>query len=264
MPFFSVDQHRIFYTDTGGDKPALIFSHGFFLDQSSFEYQYDYFRENYRCIGWDEMGFGQSTTADNYSYWDSAEVILRLMDHLSINNATFVGVSKGGFISLRCALSAPHRVNSLVLIGSEAGIFDQQQKSEFADLISAWRELNSEELSEAMSAIGETYFGSDINQISKWKDIWCNQDRSCVNFPGHALLNRDDITDRLKDIACPTFVIHGGDDKAIDVSKAKVMASGLPNSQFLCIEGAPHGPNATHASVVNEVIEGFLAKMVEQ
>ena len=50
MAFFDIDDHKIFYTDTGGEKPALIFSHGFFLDQSSFNAQYAYFQENYRCI----------------------------------------------------------------------------------------------------------------------------------------------------------------------------------------------------------------------
>ena len=260
MSFLVLDRHRIFFSATGVDKTALIFSHGFFLDQSSFESQYDYFRTNYRCIGWDEMGFGQSTTTINYSYWDSAQVILSLMDHLSIESATLLGVSKGGFISLRCALSAPQRVAGLVLIGSEAGKFSPEQKSEFASLIDAWKELTSDELSEAMAAVGGTYFGSNAHEISKWKNLWRNQDRSQVIFPGHALLSRDDITDRLSEILCPALVIHGSDDQAIDIAKAEAMAVGLPNSEFFGIDGAPHGPNVTHAGLVNQKIEEFLLK----
>ena len=30
MPFFEADQHKIFYADTGSEKPVLVFSDGFF------------------------------------------------------------------------------------------------------------------------------------------------------------------------------------------------------------------------------------------
>jgi len=257
MAFFDIDDHKIFYTDTGGNKPVLIFSHGFFLDQKSFDLQYAYFKDTYRCIGWDEMGFGQSTTSTNYSYWDSAKVLLALMDHLNIRKATLIGVSKGGFISLRAALTAPDRVTNLVLIGSDSGVFGAEQQAEFTGLIDAWGTLGNDELADAMAAVGETYFGDDDQKLT-WIQTWRDRDRAQIKFPGHALLNRDDISQRVQEISCPTLVIHGTDDQAIEITKAEAMAATLPNSDFLSIDGAPHGPNMTHSEIVNQKIHAFL------
>ena len=260
MTFFDIDNHKIFYTDTGGEKPALIFSHGFFLDQSSFNAQYAYFQENYRCIGWDEMGFGQSTTSNIYSYWDSANIVLAIMDELGIEQASLIGVSKGGFISLRAALTAPARVKSLILIGTESGVFGPEQQADFTGLIDAWGQLSADELAEPMAFIGETYFGDDDQKFA-WIETWRNRDRSQIKFPGHALLNRDDITDRMSEISCPSLVIHGSNDQAIEYAKGQALAEAIPNGHLFSIDGGPHGPNATHAKVVNAKIAEFLANL---
>ncbi|MAW52247.1 MAG: alpha/beta hydrolase [Geminicoccus sp.] len=257
MPFLNVAPHKVFYTDTGGDKPVLIFSHGFFMDQTSFDLQYEAFGEDYRCIGWDEMGFGRSPASRNYSYWDSAEVLLALMDELGIARATLVGVSKGGFISLRVALMALERVKGIVLIGSESGVFSAEQHAEFSELVDAWGRSSNEELTEEMAAISELYLGDDP-QKAAWIQRWSKRDRSQINHAGHALLNRDDVTDRLEEITCPALIIHGSDDQGVDYAKGQAMAAGLPRGEFFGIDQAPHGPNMTHPTLVNERMRAFL------
>ncbi len=257
MPFLNVAPHKIFYTDNESDGPALIFSHGFFMDQTSFASQYEAFGKDYRCIGWDEMGFGQSPASRNYSYWDSAEILLALMDKLEIERATLVGVSKGGFISLRAALLAPERVKGIVLIGSESGVFGPEQHAEFSDLVAAWSLRSNEELAKEMTAIGELYFGDDP-QKTAWMQRWSKRDRSQIKYAGYALLNRDDITDRLGEITCPALIIHGSDDQGVDYSKGQAMAAGLPAGEFFGIDHAPHGPNMTHPTLVNERMRAFI------
>ena len=57
-------------------------------------------------------------TPGPFSYWDSAHDAAALLDYLQIDQAVFVGMSQGGFLSLRAALSCKERVRGLVLIGS--------------------------------------------------------------------------------------------------------------------------------------------------
>ena len=37
MPFASVNRHDLYFEDSGGNRPAVIFSHGFLLDQQARE-----------------------------------------------------------------------------------------------------------------------------------------------------------------------------------------------------------------------------------
>ena len=43
----------------------------------------------YRCISWDERGFGGSVAKENFTYWDSAQDSISLLEYLNINNAVF-------------------------------------------------------------------------------------------------------------------------------------------------------------------------------
>ena len=91
MPIAKINGQSIAYDDTGGDGPALIFSHGFLMDRTMFEAQLDSFRGNYRCVVWDERGFGDTPVAGPFSYWDSADDAVALMDHLGIDRAVLLG-----------------------------------------------------------------------------------------------------------------------------------------------------------------------------
>ncbi len=100
MPRLIRDGYSINYRDSEIGDPTLIFSHGFFMDLTMFDHQINYFSKKFRCIAWDERGFGGSTASDYFSYWDSADDLIALLDHLNVEEAILVGMSKGGFISL--------------------------------------------------------------------------------------------------------------------------------------------------------------------
>lgn len=62
----------------------------------------------------DLLGHG-STKVDSgieqFTYWDSAIMILQLLDHLKIDKFFALGTSQGGWIVVRLALLAPSRVS---------------------------------------------------------------------------------------------------------------------------------------------------------
>ena len=128
MPNVEVNGQTIHYTDSGGNYPAVIFAHGFFLDHTMFDAQVEKLSKRFRCIAWDQRGFGKTPAPGPFSYWDSARDAVALLDYLQIDQAVFVGMSQGGFVSLRAALSYKERVRGLVLIGSEAGINTDEEK----------------------------------------------------------------------------------------------------------------------------------------
>jgi pimeloyl-ACP methyl ester carboxylesterase len=55
-----------------------------------------------------------------FSYYDSANDLSALLSLLDIDSAILVGMSQGGFLGMRCALTHPERVRALVLISTQA------------------------------------------------------------------------------------------------------------------------------------------------
>jgi len=93
------------YDDTGGDGPVVVLCHGFLMDRTMFADQVAVLRDAYRVITWDERGFGDTVYDQQpFTFWDSAQDCLGLIDQLGVERAVFGGMSQGGFIALRIAL----------------------------------------------------------------------------------------------------------------------------------------------------------------
>jgi pimeloyl-ACP methyl ester carboxylesterase len=60
MPVAAVNGVEINYTDSGGQGPAVVFSHGFLMDQTMFDRQVTALAPDYRVIGWDQRGHGST------------------------------------------------------------------------------------------------------------------------------------------------------------------------------------------------------------
>jgi pimeloyl-ACP methyl ester carboxylesterase len=74
----------------------------------------------YRVIALDMLGYGYSAKPRNgeYTIAGQAKLLTRLLDHLSIPRAIFVGSSYGGAVAATCALDYPERVEKLILVGA--------------------------------------------------------------------------------------------------------------------------------------------------
>jgi 3-oxoadipate enol-lactonase len=260
MPFADVNNQRIRFDDSGGDGPAVILSHGFLMDREMFAHQVDALSGEFRVIAWDERGFGETQTDGKpFTYWDSANDCLGLLDHLDIEEAVLGGMSQGGFLSLRAALLAPERVRALVLIDTQAGPEDPERLPAYRQMQKTWLEVGPvEELAQAIAtliiddpALGESW-------IAKWRKLPKEQ----MGAPGDCLFDRDDITDRVGEITCPAIVFHGTADLSIGIEKAEQLSVALPGCTGLVrIEGAPHASNLTHPDDVNGPLLEFLRSL---
>ncbi|MCH2635617.1 MAG: alpha/beta hydrolase [Acidimicrobiales bacterium] len=259
MPVAEVNGQKINYADSGGDGQSVIFSHGFLMDQSMFDTQVEALGADYRCVVWDERGFGETPVDDSFSYWDSANDAVALLDHLGIEKAVFVGMSQGGFLSLRAALAHPARVAGIVMIDSESSAFTEEQIEGYGAMFGQWK------ASDSLGELGETVAGMIIGDpdISKeWIAKWEARDRSTLQAPMETLLFRDDITDRVGEIDCPVLIIHGEEDQAIPMEAAEDLMERLSDCRGLVkVPGAAHAPNMTHPQIVNDAIASFLSEI---
>jgi pimeloyl-ACP methyl ester carboxylesterase len=140
MKTANVNGITLAFEDSGGSGPVVILSHGFLMDHSMFDAQVAALKSTHRVITWDERGFGGTLATGDFTYWDSANDVLSLMDHLDIESAVIGGMSQGGFLSLRVALTAPSRVKALILLDTQAGTEDPATVEPYNQLHAAWVE----------------------------------------------------------------------------------------------------------------------------
>lgn len=109
------------------DKDVLVFIHDMGLNQRYFWPHLAYFFPHFQILTYSLRGHGRSPKTrplTHYTYsveshtWDLAG----LLDHLSINRFHMVGHGVGGVIGLEFLALVPERVQSAVLLGSNAHI----------------------------------------------------------------------------------------------------------------------------------------------
>lgn len=262
MAFAKVNSQEIFYTDSGGSGPIVILAHGFLMDQTMFDPQVAALSPEFRVITWDERGFGQTKwDGKDFSYWDSADDCLGLMDHLGIKKCVIGGMSQGGFLTMRAALKAPERVTALVLIDTAADNDGPETLAGYRIMVDTWIEHGPVP---DLTAVIANIIIAEPNESKKTIAKWQNFTTEAIKATANCLLNRDDITDRLSEIKCPAIILHGTADTAISMERAEELRKGLVGAgKIVAIEGAAHASNLTHANLLNPPLIEFLRRVTK-
>jgi pimeloyl-ACP methyl ester carboxylesterase len=110
----------IAYVDKG-EGDAIVLLHGFCGSSMYWDTVIPALSENYREIAPDLPGHGESSsTLENYSIADIADIIKGLLDQLNIEKVTMFGHSLGGYITLAFAEKFSDQLNGFSLVHSTA------------------------------------------------------------------------------------------------------------------------------------------------
>src|SRR6202171_6090576 len=258
MPLHRINRQWIHEEDTGGRLPAVVLAHGLLMDHEMFAPQVEALRSRYRIITWDARGHGETeTTDDPFTYWDLADDLRRLLDHLGIARAVVGGMSQGGFVALRFALAYPERVAALIFLSTQAGPEDPEKAVLYETMLQVWQDEGlNDQLAETIAAI---ILGNEWPERYAWIAKWRQRPRSLLRPAFEAVVGREDIHDRLREIAVPALVVHGTADAAIDIELAQRLCSELANcGPLITIEGGGHACNLTHPTLVNLALQQYL------
>jgi pimeloyl-ACP methyl ester carboxylesterase len=245
----------VHYTDHGGDGPVVVLLHSFLMDATMFAPQVAEFGADYRLIGIDQRGHGDTPAAELFDYWDSARDVLELLDELGIERAAFVGVSQGGFVAMRVALLAPERVVALALMGTSAAPENPAIVASYRQLATNWLEMGP--IAPLVDMVAAICLGN--MEASHWKAKWRARPTDSVEVLISAMVNREDIVDRLGEIDAPTLVLHGSADLAYPLERARELADNMPKAEELVvIESGAHFLSLTNPDEVNAHLGPFL------
>lgn len=207
-------------------------------------------------IRFDHRDTGQSTTvppgAATYAVEDMAGDVLAVMDAHGLERAHLVGMSLGGYIAQMLALTAPGRVASLTLIGSEPLGWDGGPLPHISDAFlahfAALRALDWTDRAAVAAFLVETDrlcagsgrpFEADAARARAQRAL--DRTDSPASMFNHATAAvRQDWTGRFRDIACPVLVIHGAEDPILPVANGQAIAEGISGAELLVLPGVGH------------------------
>jgi pimeloyl-ACP methyl ester carboxylesterase len=265
MPFADVNGQHLYYEVHGSGGRAVVLSHGFALDHDMWEFVVPALAAEHRVVVWDQRGHGMTGCPGPFNYWDSASDCLGIMDTVGAESAVLVGMSQGGFLSLRAALQAVDRVEGLVLVNSAVQAFIPEVREGLVQMADVW--TTSGPVGDIAMAMLGIQFGAVEYDGSPWAAKWRSRPPGDWRLPWDAILDRagnpdEVLTDDLAKLDRPVAVIHGEEDTGFPVAMADEMNGTLRDGRgFTRIAGAAHCPALTHPEQVIEALQGFLAAL---
>jgi len=183
-----------------------------------------------------------------YTLSDMAADTVGLMDALGYDSVHLVGASMGGMIAQTIALELPYRVRSLTSMMSTTGhqSVGQADYSVLASLGSPSyddRQAYIDWQIKSRKAIGSPKYPLDERETAENAGIAWDRDHDALGMmrQAAAVIKSGDRTEKLHSIQIPTLVIHGENDKMIDVSGGRATAAAIPDAELVTFEGMGHG-----------------------
>jgi len=122
MATIHVNGTTLYYEDTGGDSPPIVFSHGLLWNTNLFASQIAVLKDRFRCVPYDHRGQGKS--ADGTGRAIDLDTLTRdaaaLIEGLGLGPVHFCGLSLGGIVGMRLAIARPDLIRSLILLSTTA------------------------------------------------------------------------------------------------------------------------------------------------
>lgn len=229
MARFTSDGVGIDYLDEGEGKPVLLV-HGFASNRAVNWVNTGWVRalvaSGRRVVAIDNRGHGQSEKLyDPARYMTSlmAADAVRLLDHLDIEKAAFLGYSMGARIVAFAALAAPERVSALVLSGLAANLVHGVGGGEaIARALLAPTVADVVDVNARAFRVFAEQTGSDRRALA-----------ACITAARQTLSAED-----VGRIAPPTLVVAG--DKDVISGSPEELAALIPGARAVWLPGRDH------------------------
>jgi pimeloyl-ACP methyl ester carboxylesterase len=283
-PWLDVDwrEHQRWVTIDGrrvnvielGSGPPVVFIHGLSGSWQNWLEQLPVFARDHRVITFDLPGFGASEMPrEKITISGYGRFVAALLDELRVGSAAVVGNSMGGFIGIELAIRFPERVERLVLV-SAAGLSIEYLRNERALAVlgalgnrlaaySGWVASRSDALARRRVA-RRAIFGIVAHRPDRLPGPLVAEQVRGSGKPGFIpaldALTDYPIRDRLGEIACPTLIVWGAEDKLVPARDADEFARLISNSRKVVWPETGHVAMLERPQAFNALVQAFLAE----
>lgn len=256
MKMFDTGQVRLHYRVDGPEDGApVVFSNSLGTDLRLWDPILPLLPEGLRIIRYDKRGHGLSSCPDApYSMGALVTDVERLMDHLGVKDAMFVGLSIGGMTAQALAVKRLDLVRAMVLSNTAAKIGTPAM---WDDRIAAAQAGGVEALADAVM---ERWFSKDFRataELELWRNMLTRgEDEGYIGCS--AAIAGTDLYSVTSGLRLPTLGIAGAEDGSTPPDLVRETVDLIPGSKFHLIRKAGHLPCVEQPEEYAQVLTQFF------
>ena len=245
VPTIDIDGTDLYYERRGVGEPLLLIQG---LGGNSLHWGDGFLgglEDDFELILYDHRGAGRSgPLAGEHTIADLAGDAVGLLDALQIESAHVVGISMGGMVAQELVLDAPERVRTLTLGctfpgGPEATMTDMAVVGMLAEAVLSGNQERSMRVGYEVMIAAE--YAKQEGAYELYSEVAAQYPAPLpVLMAQLSAIMGHDTSQRLGEIEAPTLVIHGTEDRLMDVSNGKLIARLIPGARLELLEGSGH------------------------
>lgn len=246
MAQFCFREKSIYYEEYGQGKPILVLN-GIMMSCGSWGEFIEPFSAHNRLILLDMLDQGKSDKMEgDFSQGIQAEVVLALLDHLQLDKVNLLGISYGGEVALRFAVTYGDRLERLVLFNTTA-----RTGPWLKNIGDAWNLAAADPEAYYLTTIPIIYSPTFYREHIDWMEdrrkvlqlVFGNADfiQSMIRLTNSSA--DYDVSHQISGIQAPTLVVSSQEDYLTPLAEQEWIASQIPKSQYVII------PRCGHASM---------------
>jgi pimeloyl-ACP methyl ester carboxylesterase len=212
------------------NSKTVVFLHGWGVDsQLWFKIAPTLIKKNYSLYFIDLPGFGQSQIPpESFNLDQYKDIVLKLIERLSLKNVEVVGHSFGGSVAIKLALNDPHPLEKLVLVNA-AGVRHPSISKKFkAVLAKIIRPLFFPSFMQPVRAKLYQLIGSEYLNNPSMSKVFTQ-------------VVSENLMPLLSKINIPTLIISGDSDKVTPVAHAQEMNKKIKGSKLVILSSGHFG-----------------------
>jgi len=269
--FTSFDGTKIFYKIGGNNrrKTTILFLHGLGGNMQAWNGQLSYFQsKGYQTIVFDLRGHGLSDRPkelDDYALEKFAEDIVTFLKIYPCKKVVLVGHCLGGMIVLKLASRMKNQLKAIIIISTSIKPLQSSQffakYTKFLHLLAGLPLKSPLAIGQIKQISFEKFSGTgdfDLRRITS--DIFYTTLQSYLATSSYVVTLND--VNLLKNISCPTLIIHGAKDQIFPVSNATTLQQNIKQSQLVILPTANHIIPINNKKELTYQIETYLDNLV--
>ncbi|MDZ7792961.1 MAG: alpha/beta hydrolase [Spirochaetia bacterium] len=262
---FRHKNNLVTYYETYGNpqNSTLVLLHGIGADTNMWKHQRKIFSENgYHVIALDLLTHGKSSKMKDLSLYDWSNQITELMEYLSIEKATLIGVSMGGVIAQHFAITYPNKLANLVISDSFGELKSFKERMLGYSQILGFRifkVLGKKMLAKGMASTYKADYAQEAKSYFQEISLTVDLDQMII---ARKAINKVDLLILLKEIDKPSLVMVGNQfgKSFIDINRK---ISDALKIELLVIEDSMDPSNLVNPVRFNELVLNFLEESYE-
>jgi len=256
MPYLERNDTKVYYEVWGeGSGPWMTLLNGFTRGLTDFRSLGHHFTTlGWKVLALDNRGAGKTEGPLNFTLKDSVDDIQAVWTQVGCAKSHVLGISYGGLLAMHVAVAAQSNVASLSLVSTTA-------RSQFLRLDAEGASNHHESEASLMRYFSPTFIKGHkilVRSLAKEMVKAFNEPEKLAKAQAQRnAMGTFNILPALSELRVPVLIVHGSDDRVVDIGAAGEIAQKVPHAKFEVLDGNGHLLLAEAPKRLYEIVEKF-------